>query len=230
MRFSAKLGVDGYQVIYLASPLRSRTTKDVLFAVQDLYLRLRAQGCPVMRVHSDRARELRSEPLRKWLASRGTYTTYTEGQSPQSNGRAESAVRFAKSNVKRLLKMANLDGKMWPMALQYSMWSQMQRQLYPSKVLIPFGTRVHVKKKVYGTGGKYDLESRWEVGQYLGPSRDVNEGSVIMMSKGNFITTTHMRPGLVDTDKEVELEDYHALVATPGEKIAKEGCSETCGL
>ena len=106
--FSQVGGVDGYQVIYLASPLRTRTTKDVLYAAQDLYLRLKAQGCPVARVHSDRARELRSEPLKRWLASRGTYTTYTEGQSPQSNGWAESAVRFVKSNTKRLLKMANL--------------------------------------------------------------------------------------------------------------------------
>ena len=38
--FSQVGGVDGYQVIYLASPLRTRTTKDVLYAAQDLYLRL----------------------------------------------------------------------------------------------------------------------------------------------------------------------------------------------
>eukprot|EP00439_Symbiodinium_sp_Y106_P043939 s6959_g5.t1 len=99
----------------------------------------------------------------------------------------------------------------------------MQRQLYPDKVLIPFGTRVHVKKKVYGVGGKYDLESRWDVGQYLGPSRDVNEGSVIMMTKGNFITTKNLRLGLIDIDmdKEVELEDYHALVATPERRLRR---------
>ena len=174
-------------MLYVASPLRSRTTKDVLAAVQDLYLRLRAQGCPVVRVHSDRARELRCEPLKRWLSARGTYTTYTEGQSPQSNGRAESAVRYIKSHVKRLLKMANLEARMWPMALQYAVWSQMQGQLYPDKPLIPFGTKVHVKRKVYGVGNKYDLDSRWDEGYYLGPSRDVNEGSVIMMKKGNFI-------------------------------------------
>ena len=195
--FSQVGGVDGYQVLYLASPLRTRTTRDVLSAAQDLYLRLRAHGCPVLRVHSDRARELRSEPLKRWLRSRGTYTTYTEGQSPQSNGRAESAVRYGKSQTKRLLKTANFDGRLWPMALRYSMWSQMQKQLYPSKELVPFGTKVHVKKKTYGVGGKYDLESRWGVGYYLGPSADVNDGSVIMMEKGNFITTVHMRPGLL---------------------------------
>ena len=182
--FSQVGGIDGYQVMYVASPVRSRTTKDVLAAVQDLYLRLKAQGCPVVRVHSDRARQLRCEPLKRWLNARGRYTTYTEGQSPQSNGRAESAVRYVKSHVKRLLTMASLDASMWPMALQYAVWSQMQRQLYPNKQLIPFGTPVHVKRKVYGVGNKYDLESRWEVGHYLGPSRDVNEGSVIMMKKG----------------------------------------------
>eukprot|EP00439_Symbiodinium_sp_Y106_P060167 s729_g8.t2 len=40
-------GIVGYQVMYLSSPLRSRTTKDVLSAVQDLYLRLRSLGYPV---------------------------------------------------------------------------------------------------------------------------------------------------------------------------------------
>ena len=84
---------------------------------------------------------------------------------------------------------------MWPMALQYSMWSQTQRQLYPGKQVVPFGTRAHVKRKVYGVGNKCDLESRWNIGYYLGPSRDVTEGNVIMMKKGNFITTTHVRPG-----------------------------------
>ena len=118
-------------------------------------------------------------------------------------------------------KMANLDGRLWPMALQYSMWSQMQKQLYPNKEVIPFGTRVHVKRKVYGVGNKYDLESRWDIGYYLGPSRDVNEGSVVMMKKGNFITTTYMRPGLVNADKEVELEDYHAVVATPSNRLRR---------
>ena len=142
--------------------------------------------------------------MKRWLRARGTFTTYTEGQSPQSNGRAESAVRYAKSQTKRLLKTANLDVKLWPLALRYSMWSQMQAQLYPSKELIPFGTRVHVKRKVYGVGNKYDLESRWAVGYYLGPSADVNEGSVILMEKGSFITTVHMRPGLFDAEREVE--------------------------
>ncbi|CAE7296882.1 RE1 [Symbiodinium sp. KB8] len=213
--------VEGYKVLYVSAPLRSRTTKDVLYAVQDLYLRLRAQGCPISRVHADRARELRSDPLKRWLASRGTYTTYTEGQSPQENGRAEAAVKYAKVQTKRLLRMGNFGPKMWPMALRYAMWAQMQKQLYPDKPIIPFGTRVHVKRKVYGVGNRYDLESRWGMGYYLGPSMDVNEGSVIMMDKVNFITTLHMRPNLIDADREVELEDYHAVVSVPSKRLRR---------
>ncbi|CAE7595668.1 unnamed protein product [Symbiodinium sp. CCMP2456] len=144
-----------------------------------------------------RARELRSDPLKRWLASRGTYTTYTEGQSPQANGRAEVAAG----------------------GLRYAMWIQMQKQLYPDKELVPFGTRVHGKRKVYGAGGRYDLESRWGTGYYVGPSADVNEGSVIMMDKGNFITTSHMRPGLFDADREIELEDHYALVSVPSRRL-----------
>ncbi|CAE7439048.1 RE1 [Symbiodinium microadriaticum] len=214
-------GVNGYRVIYVASPLRSRTTKDVLYAVQDLYLRLRAQGCHISRVHADRARELRSDPLKRWLASRGTYTTYTEGQSPQSNGRAEAAVKYVKVQMKRLLMAGNFSARLWPMALRYATWSQMQKQLYPDKAILPFGTRVHVKRKVYGVGNRYDLESRWAMGYYLGPSADVNEGSVIMMDKGNFITTVHMRPNLVDASREVELEEYQAVVSIPSRRLRR---------
>ncbi|CAE7758600.1 RE1 [Symbiodinium sp. CCMP2456] len=219
--FSQVGGVEGYKVIYVMSPLRSRTTKDVLAATQDLYLRLRAHGCPILRVHSDRARELRSDPLKRWLASRGTYTTYTEGQSPQANGRAEAAVKYAKTQTKRLLTAANFAPRLWPVALRYAMWAQMQKQLYPDKELVPFGTRVHVKRKVYGAGGRYDLESRWGTGYYVGPSADVNEGSVMMMDKGNLITTSHMRPGLFDADREIELEDHHALVSVPSRRLRR---------
>ena len=217
--FSEVEGIEGYQVMYLSAPLRSRTTRGVLAAVQHLYLRLRALGFPIVRVHADRARELRCDVLKKWLLSRGTFTTYTEGQAPQSNGRAESAVRYCKTQTKRLLQASGFARRLWPLALRYATWSQMQKQIYPDKELMPFGVRVHVKKKTYGVGNRYDLDSRWGTGYYVGPSSDVNGGSVIMMDKGNFITTTHMRPGLIDADREVELEDYQAIVSIPPRRL-----------
>ena len=139
--FSEVEGIEGYQVMYLSSPLRSRATRDVLSAVQDIYLRLRSLGYPIVRVHADRARELRSEPLKKWLLSRGTFTTYTEGQSPQSNGRAESAVRYCKTQTKRLLQASGFSRRLWPLAMRYATWSQMQKQINPNQEMIPFGVK-----------------------------------------------------------------------------------------
>ena len=224
--FSEVDGIQGYQVTHLSAPLRSRTTRDVLAAVQDLYLRLRALGYPIVRVHADRARELRCDPLKRWLLSRGTYTTYTEGQSPQSNGCAESAVRYCKTQTKRLLQARGFSRKLWPLALRYATWSQMQKQIYPDQALMPFGARVHVKKKTYGVGNRYDLDSRWGTGYYVGPNADVSGGSVGMMEKGNFITTCHVRPGLVDADKEVELEEYQAAFSVPSRRLRRKAMLE----
>ena len=54
-----------YQVLHFATPMVTRRTAEVHRAVQQLYLQLRAEGLPVVRVHSDRARELRTPQLRE---------------------------------------------------------------------------------------------------------------------------------------------------------------------
>ena len=70
-----------YSTVYVVRPLTTRTSSEVTTAVQELVLKLRAEGLHISRVHSDRARELRVEPLRKWLLERGVLSTYTEGQA-----------------------------------------------------------------------------------------------------------------------------------------------------
>ena len=67
-----------FDVVYVVRPLRTRTASEVTAAVQELVLKLRAEGLHVGRVHSDRARELRVEPLRRWLLERGILSTYLE--------------------------------------------------------------------------------------------------------------------------------------------------------
>ena len=63
-----------YQTLYTMRPLRSRTTREVASAVQDMVLELRAEGLPVVRMHADRARELRTVPLRRCGCWTGAYT------------------------------------------------------------------------------------------------------------------------------------------------------------
>ena len=56
-----------YQVLRFAVPMRSRRTVEVNNKVRQLYLQIRAEGLPVVRCHSDRARELCNHKLRAWL-------------------------------------------------------------------------------------------------------------------------------------------------------------------
>ena len=75
-----------YQVLHFAVPLKSRRTAVVNDAIKNLYLQLRAEGLPVVRLHSDRARELQNRRLRSWLAHHDILATTGESQHPQSNG------------------------------------------------------------------------------------------------------------------------------------------------
>ena len=79
--------VINYQVLRFAVPLRSRRAAEVNLKVRQLYLQIRAEGFPVWRFHSDRAREWCNSRLRTWLAERGVIVTTGEAQSPQQNGR-----------------------------------------------------------------------------------------------------------------------------------------------
>ena len=54
------------QTLKFSVPLERHRGKEVLEAVQDIYVKLRSLGLPLTRIHSDRGREFRVRPLRKW--------------------------------------------------------------------------------------------------------------------------------------------------------------------
>ena len=208
-----------FDTFYVARPLRSRTSSEVYAAVQEVFLTLRAEGLPISRVHADRARELRTVPLRRWLLERGALCTYTEGQAPQANGRAESAVKWVKAQARKLLTATSLPRSCWAMATVYATWARREAQLGRGQDVLPFGTPVHVRSKVYGAGGRYDLNLRWKAGMYVGPSLDVRGGHVVRFEDGSFLTTAHLRPHLVDSDKLIDLGKYEAMVLTPSKRV-----------
>ena len=53
----------------------SRRGGDVALALSLIYARLRAYGIPVLRLHTDRAKEFLSESVRTWAASRSIWQT-----------------------------------------------------------------------------------------------------------------------------------------------------------
>ena len=137
-----------YQVLRFAVPLRSRRAAEVNLKVRQLYLQIRAEGFPVWRFHSDRARELCNSRLRSWLAERGVIVTTGEAQSPQQNGRAESTVRFVKTEAKCLLTAARLGKENWPLAMRYATHRQRLKALGKEEDLPQFGCPVHVRTSV----------------------------------------------------------------------------------
>ena len=208
-----------FQTIYLVQPLRTRTAAEVTAAVQQTVLRLKAEGLRISRIHADRARELRVESIKCWALERGIFCTFAEGQAPQSNGRAESAVKWVKSSVRKLLAATDLPKETWAVAAHYATQDRMERMLRRSSSMLPFGTKVHVRSKVYGTGGKYDLDSRWKAGRYVGPSLEVNGGHMIRFENGAYMTSTHLRPHLVHPDTVVDLEEYEVLLPVPTRRL-----------
>ena len=208
-----------YQTLHYAIPLRSRLMPEVEDAITQVYLQLRAEGLPVTRVHSDRARELRGSKLRSWLLHRDVLPTTGEAQTPQTNGRAEAGVRRAKTRTKTLLRAAGLDTSCWPFAMAFAAFQQREHALGRERNVIPFGSPVLVKNKVYGTGGRFDLEERWQGGVYVGPSPELRSGHVVRFPSGRVVTSLHIRANVEDPDSTVPLPPVEASFPEPERRI-----------
>ena len=83
-------------------------------ALQDTVMYLQMHGLPVYRFHSGRV----LQPPVSQLASRSWCFWYLVGaRAPQSNGHAESTVRWLKDRTRTLLRSAGLPVRLWPVRL-----------------------------------------------------------------------------------------------------------------
>ena len=185
-----------------------------------MYVLLRRDGLALNRIHSDRAREFTSPPIREWAAARDIFVTTSESLTPQQNGRAESVVRCLKQRARTLLRAASLPRTLWPAAMTFA--SEYQRRAALGLLADstpPFGTVVHCRSKVFGVGGHHDLNEKWLEGRFVGWSEDVVNGHVVKLDSGGYITTAHVRPFLVDSDQLVAMEPYEAHVPVPERRV-----------
>ena len=216
------------ETIYLVYPVRNKRGGDILLAVQEAVLRLKLLGFPVARLHSDRGSEFASKGLRKWLLERDIYHTRSESLVPQTNGAAERGVRWFKTKAKVLLDEANVAVKYWTLAMQHAANCQIYYKLGLNKPpLLPFGTSVMIRRKVFGNNKKYDLTDRWEQGVYLGLSDTIKGGAIVLRPTGILTETLNLRSGVVDPrrllrepSEEVELqtgggEEEQAIIDLP---------------
>ncbi|CAE7741106.1 Ppp5c [Symbiodinium sp. CCMP2592] len=195
--------------IYMVYPVRSRRGGDIMLAVQEAVLRLKLLGMPVARLHSDRGSEFASKGLRKWLLDRDIYHTRSEALVPQTNGAAERGVRWFKTMAKVLMAEAKVGPKFWTVAMQHAANRRMYERLGLEKPrLLKFGSKVMIRRKVFGNNKKYDLTDRWEEGTYLGLSDTIKGGAVVLRPSGVITETLNLKLDIVDP---------HLLLAEPEE-------------
>ena len=210
-----------YDVAYFTKPLKSRIASEVLTRVQEICAEVKLMGFPILKIHSDRAKELSSTPFRAWMSSQGIVRSATEGEDPAANGVAEAAVKFVKGRTRILIQMlANQIGEekaksFWPLAAHTAAVQQrMRRCLRPWPSIAAFGSKVLIKTKHYGVSKSNDLAPKWIEGHYLGPSPDVTNGHVVWTKKGNLWQTTSLRTPR-DPEPEAEMSVHEENVLTP---------------
>ena len=209
-----------YQTLHFVVPMKTRTAREVRSRIQQIYLQLRQQGLPLVRMHSDRGLELMAKETRAWMLDRDILATTGESQQPQQNGRAEALVRVIKNRVKTLLRAASLPMSCRPLAAEFT--ARRQRDLAlgdRDDEHLPFGAPVFVKHKRFGEGGRYDLAERWRPGTFVGYSGDVRGGRVVRHEDGSYATSVHIKPFLVDADDLVEHGPYEMEVEDPVRRI-----------
>ncbi|CAE7776959.1 RE1, partial [Symbiodinium sp. CCMP2592] len=171
--------------IYMVYPVRARRGGDVMLAVQEAVLRLKLMGLPVARLHSDRGSEFASKGLRKWLLDHDIYHT-----------RSEALVLMAEAKVGL---------KYWTLAMQHAANRRIYERLGVTKPkLLPFGSKVMIRRKVFGKNKKYDLTDRWEEGTYLGLSDTIKGGAIVLRASGVLTETLNLKFDVIDP---------HALLA-----------------
>ena len=192
-----------------ATGLPNNRSSTVIQALQEIMMYLQMHGMPVYRFHSDKG-EFFSHKFRLWLCEMGIFGTWSEPSVPQSNGHAESTVRWIKDRTRTLLKSAELPVRLWPAAAAMAAAEQRSKVLGgKSKLIAPFGATVFLRKKAFDKYGplrrENGLESKWLKGRYVGLSTIVHRGHLVYIpasdgEKERFLHTLHVRSDLIEPE------------------------------
>ncbi|OLP97425.1 Retrovirus-related Pol polyprotein from transposon TNT 1-94 [Symbiodinium microadriaticum] len=106
------------------------------------------------------------------------------------------------------MQASGLPLKLWPAAALAAAAEQRAKVLgWQSRLVAPFGSQVHLRRKPFDKAGplrrEFGLESKWTVGKYVGLSTVVHRGHLVYIppngeEKEKFLHTMHVRHGLID--------------------------------
>ena len=87
--------------------------------------------------------------------------------------------------------------------------------------VVPLGAPVIIRAKVFGVGGKFDLNNKWDNGQFVGPATELKGGFVVRDVNGRYLTTMHMKTKVVDVDKEFQPDAVDAILPAPETRVRR---------
>ncbi|CAE7386892.1 RE1, partial [Symbiodinium sp. KB8] len=198
------------KTIYLARPMRRRTTSATLLAAKEMMVQLRQNGLYVNAIHTDRAREFGSRAFKAWIGECGVRHTKTARGDPAGNSTAELGVKWLKSRVRALLRSSGAGATEWPMAVNHAvmgLWSKaFPSSPWTSPPAAPFGSEVWFRAKAYkGTKekAKDPTDVRWKRGFYRGPATDVSRGHLLMREDGGLVIAKGVKFNVLDPASEL---------------------------
>lgn len=165
------------QNITMVEVMEDRGVESLLNGLSRLYARFRCLGVNVMRLHSDREKGMLMKRVAAWCGHRHIVQTFTQGDDPQSNGRAQQVKR----RMRLILHQAQAEPELWQGAIRHAAEERCRRQLsrlgIPVQPMLRFGARVAVRTKRWHKAGQ--LVNPFVSMQLIGPSPLMSNGWVV---------------------------------------------------
>ena len=214
-------------------PLRSRQAQEVTRALGLIFVRLRVMSLPVIRCHSDRAKEFVSRPVKAWMANRDIYQTFTAGDESAGSGQVENLVGAVKGRVRAVMKAAKAEKCLWPLAVRFVAEQKLRETLTEMGLsfppLLPFGVAATAKVKRWhrvqedGWSGPHKQIRVW------GPAADMS-----MTSRGYYIevdgkwmrSTVIVRGSPPPQGMELQLPETHPVEEEEADYVPESMCGD----
>ena len=181
-----------------AEPLKSRSADHLRLVIMQSIARCKAYGVPVLRFHSDRAKEFQSSKLSRWLAEQAIHSTKSAPEDPQANGAAESAVKEVKRTARRSLLSSGLSSSHWPLAVRQAseiLWRSALSHLgCPTRPLLAFGTKVQARSREWLKRSDKQWGQRTLPGHLVGPAPQTPSAYVVLLQDGQLYISSSVHP------------------------------------
>ena len=168
-----------------AEPSKNRSADHLRLAVTQSVAKCKAFGVPMLRFHTDRAKELQSAKLLRWLAEQSIHSTKSAPEDPQANGTAEAAVKELKRAAHRSLLSSGLSSNYWPLAIRQASEllrrSSLSKLGCPTRPLLAFGTTVQARSREWLKRSDKQWGQRTLSGRLVGPAPQTPSAYVVLL-------------------------------------------------